>query len=93
MDENAKTRILALIEVVEVVLLVKDYSDDLKVALVKLEEAAVQVKRILETEDKPAFNTGDLECGYKIGVLCEHKDFPNTPKICDLGFCPLLKSL
>jgi len=93
MSKETKARVLTLIATVDTVLLMKDYKGDLKVALTKLEEAVTQVKESLELEDKAVLDTGNLECEYKIGVLCEHKDFPNTPSICDLGYCPLLKSL
>lgn len=55
----------------------------------KLEEAVRQTKETLKLEDQP---TTAAECEYSIGVLCEHKDFPNKPALCDLGYCPLLKS-
>jgi hypothetical protein len=55
----------------------------------KLEAAARQVKETFKEGAKSTVPEA-MECKYSIGVLCEHRDFPHKPALCDLGYCPLI---
>jgi hypothetical protein len=57
--------------------------------LIKLDEAVAQVKETFKEGAKSTVPKA-MECKYSIGVLCEHKDFPHKPALCDLGYCPLI---
>jgi len=58
----------------------------------KLEEAVKQIKETFKEGTQSTIPTV-TECKYSMGVLCEHKAFPNKPALCDLGCCPLLKDV
>jgi hypothetical protein len=99
MDKENKPNLLGPVEVVlqlvraaEAVLPAGDIDNSWSKELIKLDEAAAQAKETLKLEDQSAIATA-LECRYSIGVLCEHKNFPHRPALCDLGYCPLLKDV
>jgi hypothetical protein len=78
-----------LVDAADAVLPAGEIDNSWSKELIKLDEAVAQVKETFKEGAKSTVPEA-MECKYSIGVLCEHRDFPHKPALCDLGYCPLI---